>query len=133
MAEPLARASSPPPALSTPTIAIAAILMTILPVSTRPLRTPDQPTFVTPKNNLAANHWYSRDLPAMARALGVTSPAPVTLMAETSTNPEWKALDPTPLPPEISNRHFEYALTWFGLAAALACVYAATLWKRWRG
>ncbi len=97
------------------------------------LRTPDQPTFVTPKNNLAANHWYSRDLPAMARALGVTSPAPVTLMAETSTNPEWKALDPTPLPPEISNRHFEYALTWFGLAAALACVYAATLWKRWRG
>ena len=97
------------------------------------LRAPDRPTFVTPKNNIVGNHWYSRDLPAMARALGVASPAPVTLMAETSTNPAWKGLNPTPLPTEISNRHFEYALTWFGLAAALACVYAATLWKRWRG
>ena len=97
------------------------------------LRAPDRPTFVTPKNNLAGNHWYSRDLAAMARALGVTSPAPVTLMAETSTNPEWRALNPAPLPTEIANRHFEYALTWFGLAAALACVYAATLWKRWKG
>ena len=58
--------------------------------------------------------------------------AGLILMAETSTNPDWKALDPQPLPAEIPNRHLEYALTWFGLAAALACVYAATLWKRWK-
>lgn len=96
------------------------------------LRVPDRPTFVTPKNELAANRWYSRDVPAMAKALGVGGPAPLILMAETSTNPEWKALDPQPLPAEISNRHLEYALTWFGLAVALACVYAATLWKRWK-
>jgi surfeit locus 1 family protein len=94
------------------------------------LRVPDRATFVTPKNELAANRWYSRDVPAMAKALGVRAPAPLILMAETSTNPGWKALDPQPLPAEISNRHLEYALTWFGLAAALACVYAATLWKR---
>jgi surfeit locus 1 family protein len=94
------------------------------------LRAPDRATFVTPKNELAANRWYSRDVPAMAKALGVRAPAPLILMAETSTNPAWKALDPQPLPAEISNRHLEYALTWFGLAAALACVYAATLWKR---
>jgi surfeit locus 1 family protein len=96
------------------------------------LRVPDKATFVTPKNELAANRWYSRDVPAMAKALGVRAPAPLILMAETSTNPEWKALDPQPLPAEIPNRHLEYALTWFGLAAALACVYAATLWKRWK-
>jgi surfeit locus 1 family protein len=96
------------------------------------LRVPDKATFVTPKNELAANRWYSRDVPAMAKALGVRAPAPLFLMAETSTNPEWKALDPQPLPAEIPNRHLEYALTWFGLAAALACVYAATLWKRWK-
>jgi surfeit locus 1 family protein len=96
------------------------------------LRVPDRATFVTPKNELAANRWYSRDVPAMAKALGVAAPAPLILMAETSTNPEWKALDPQPLPAEIPNRHLEYALTWFGLAAALACVYAATLWKRWK-
>ena len=96
------------------------------------LRVPDKATFVTPKNELTANRWYSRDVPAMAKALGVRAPAPLILMAETSTNPDWKALDPQPLPAEIPNRHLEYALTWFGLAAALACVYAATLWKRWK-
>ena len=97
------------------------------------LRTPDRPTFVTPKNELAANHWYSRDVAAMARALGVAAPAPLMLMAETSTNPGWKALLPAPLPAEIPNRHLEYALTWFGLAIALVGVYAALLWKRRQG
>jgi surfeit locus 1 family protein len=37
------------------------------------------------------------------------------------------------LPPDIPNRHYEYALTWFGLAAALAFVYATTLFRRMRG
>ena len=97
------------------------------------LRTPDRPTFVTPKNELAANHWYSRDVAAMARALGVAAPAPLMLMAETSTNPGWKALLPAPLPAEIPNRHLEYALTWFGLAIARVGVYAALLWKRRQG
>lgn len=96
------------------------------------LRKPDKATFVTPKNEVSANHWYSRDVSAMAAQLHVTKPAPLFLMAETSTNPELKALDPQPLPAEIPNRHFEYALTWFGLAGALACVYVATLWKWWK-
>ena len=69
----------------------------------------------------------------MAQALNVQRPAPLFLMAETSTNPDWKALNPAPLPSEIPNRHFEYALTWFGLAAALAGVYVAVLWKKARG
>lgn len=95
-------------------------------------RAPEKPSFVTPPNEPAANHWYSRDIPAMAAQLKATSPAPLFLMAETPTNPEWKALVPAPLPAEISNRHLEYALTWFGLAAALLGVYAAVLWKRWK-
>lgn len=75
--------------------------------------------------------FYSRDIPAMARALGGdTGLAPLMLSAETSSNPEWTALDPTPLPVDIPNRHLEYALTWFGLAGALACVYGAMLFRR---
>jgi surfeit locus 1 family protein len=97
------------------------------------LRSPDKATFVTPPNRPEANHWYSRDVGAMARTLGVTRPAPMFLMAETSTNPAWAALQPSPIPAEISNRHLEYALTWFGLAGALIAVYAAMLWKRLRG
>jgi surfeit locus 1 family protein len=96
------------------------------------LRVPDKATFVTPKNQVAANRWFSRDVPAMAAALKASGPAPVFLMAETSSNPEWKALVPAPLPAEIPNRHLEYAVTWFGLAAALAAVYAAMLWRRLR-
>ena len=94
------------------------------------LRTPDAATFMTPKNQAGANRWFSRDVPAMARALNAPLPAPVFLFAETSSNPEWRALEPAPLPSEIPNRHLEYALTWFGLAAALVGVYAALLLRR---
>lgn len=95
-------------------------------------RAPEKPSFVTPPNDVAANHWYSRDIAAMAAQLKAPAPAPLFLMAETPTNPEWKALVPAPLPAEITNRHLEYALTWFGLAAALVGVYAAVLWRRWK-
>ncbi|WP_304171230.1 SURF1 family protein [Phenylobacterium aquaticum] len=97
------------------------------------LRRPDKPTFVTPPNEVAKNHWYWRDAKAMAQALGAARPAPQVLMAETPTNPNWPALVPAPVPAEIPNRHLEYALTWFGLAAALAGVYAALLWRKWKG
>jgi len=96
------------------------------------LRTPDRATFVTPKNpSGAAGRWFSRDVPAMARALGAPpAAAPIFLFAETSSNPQFAALRPAPLPAEIPNRHLEYALTWFGLAAALAGVYLAVLLRR---
>jgi surfeit locus 1 family protein len=55
----------------------------------------------------------------------------VFLLAETPTNPDFPALEPTPLPGEIANRHLEYALTWFGLAGALIAVYAAVIRRRW--
>ena len=94
------------------------------------LRVPEKGNFVSPPNDVAGNRWYVRDVPAMAQALNADAPAPLVLMAETSSNPEWKALDPAPLPAQITNRHLEYALTWFGLAAALVGVYVAMLWRR---
>ena len=92
------------------------------------LRVPERGNFVTPKNQ--PGRWYTRDAGAMARQLNAPLPAPVFLMAETATNPEWPGLVPAPLPADIPNNHFDYALTWFGLAAALACVYAADLIRR---
>lgn len=35
-----------------------------------------------------------------------------------------------PLPPNLTNRHLEYALTWYGLAGALVAVYAALVRRR---
>jgi surfeit locus 1 family protein len=96
------------------------------------LRTPDARSFVTPPNDAANNLWYSRDLPAMARALNAGTPAP-----------DFIALEPGPqaadigacvvqraIPLNIPNRHFEYAITWFGLAASLAAVYLAMLLRK---
>jgi surfeit locus 1 family protein len=92
------------------------------------LRTPDHASFMTPANK--PERWFSRDVPAMAKTLGAPQPTPIFLFAETASNPEFPALQPAPLPAEIPNRHLEYALTWFGLAAALAGVYAAVLLRR---
>lgn len=75
-------------------------------------------------------HFYARDTPAMARALGVAGPvAPRTLYALTSTNPGWGALQPSAPPAAFSNNHLGYALTWFGLALALVGAYVALLRK----
>lgn len=74
--------------------------------------------------------FYSADLPAMARALGSNRHPDVMVTAETSSNPEWEALVPSPLPAAITNRHLEYALTWYGLAAALIGVYIALLRRK---
>lgn len=89
------------------------------------LRQPDKANFVTPVPQ--NDQYYSRDVAAMAKALKADRPASVMLFAETSTNPELKGLQPIAVPAEISNRHLEYALTWFGLAAALLGVYVAVL------
>lgn len=94
------------------------------------IRTPETPSLFAAANT--ERRWFRRDIPEMARVLGAPDPAPVFLMAETSTNPEWGALTPLPVPSGITNRHLEYALTWFGLAGALLAVYAAVLWRRWK-
>ncbi|MFN4177579.1 SURF1 family protein [Phenylobacterium sp.] len=92
------------------------------------LRAPEPANAFSPPNR--PDRWFTRDVAGMAQALKAPSPAPVFLMAETSSNPEWKALVPAPVPTGITNRHLEYAVTWYGLAAALLGVYAAVLLRR---
>ena len=78
--------------------------------------------------------FYARDNVAMARALGVDGPvSPWTLFALISSNPEWLALKPSAPPAAFSNNHLGYAITWFGLALALAGVYIALLRRKLRG
>ena len=93
------------------------------------LRKGDKPTFVTPANRVDANLWYSRDVAAMARKLGAAAPAPVFLMLEQPA-PAAGGPTPAPVPIDIPNRHLEYAITWFGLAAALVGVYVANLFRK---
>ena len=96
------------------------------------LRTPERKTFIQPANDPAHHRFFGRQIAPLASALHAPNPAPLFLMAETSSNPEWQALKPAPLPVDIPNNHFQYALTWFGLAGALLAVYGAMLWGRLR-
>jgi surfeit locus 1 family protein len=78
----------------------------------------------TPADNPASGEWYTRDPAAIAAALGVARAAPFTIDADS-------AADPNALPEggetvlAFANNHFEYALTWFGMAIALVGVFAA--------
>jgi surfeit locus 1 family protein len=77
--------------------------------------------------------FYTRDNAAMARSLGLDGPvAPWTLFAVTSSNPDWRALEPSAPPAAFANNHLGYAITWFGLALALAGVYIALLRRKLR-
>jgi len=96
------------------------------------LRKPERGNFMTPPNT--PRRWYLHDPKAMGAALSADQPiAPLILMAETTSNPDFRPLEPAPFPVDIPNRHLEYALTWFGLAGALAGVYGAAVFKRMRG
>ena len=94
------------------------------------LRAPDKASAFAPADQ--GGRFYGRRIEPLAAALGAERPAPWFLMAETSSNPEWLALKPAPVPVDVTNRHLEYALTWFGLAAVLLGVYAAMLRGRFK-
>ncbi|WP_394762033.1 SURF1 family protein [Phenylobacterium sp.] len=95
------------------------------------LRKPERGNFTTPRGG--PGHWYLHDVAGLSQALRVSNPAPVLLFAESRINPSVPAITPAPLPVQISNRHLGYALTWLGLAGALAGVYGAAVIKRMRG
>ncbi|MGH7028513.1 SURF1 family protein [Brevundimonas sp.] len=97
-------------------------------VITGVLRRAPAPSALTPP---AEGRFYGRDAEAMARALKVEGPvSPFTVFATTSTNPDWVALKPSAPPAAFANSHLGYALTWFGLAAALIAFYAVLLRRR---
>ncbi len=98
------------------------------------VRQDDPPNFVTPAPDLAEKVWFSRDIASLTAAFDAdparTAPYSVDLVAAETP--------PGGLPQAgesqivFANSHLQYALTWFGLAAALAGVLVAGLWRRWR-
>lgn len=106
------------------------VIETTLPlVMVGEFRTFDKPGAMSPAPR--DGRFYARDTQAMARALNVTGPVrPEVVFAITAVNPEFAALRPSAPPAAFSNNHFGYALTWFGLAIALAGFYVALLRRR---
>ncbi len=78
------------------------------------------------KDNIAGRHFYTLDPHTIAQALDIGPVAPYTLVALAGPAPSVPPAAPPfaathlPRPP---NNHFQYALTWFGLAGVLAVMF----------
>lgn len=95
------------------------------------LRRPDVPTFMQrmagsgPQN--ADIGYRDRSVAMAAVAAAAHARSPDYMIVAEREDPAPVFVTPAPLPLNISNRHLEYVITWFGLALALAGVYAGLL------
>lgn len=100
------------------------------------VRQPGHKTWFTPAEDRAHNIWYWRDLDGMIASLGPDAAQRqfVSFFVDAKADPVnpggWPKGGITHL--EIPNRHLEYAITWFGLAAALIAVFAVYAWPHLR-
>lgn len=107
------------------------------------VRLAEQPGWFTPANDPAKNLWFWRDPTGLVASLPARGPAqacapgarPYPFIVDAEAEPAnpggWPRGGTTRL--ELPNRHLEYAVTWFGLAATLIGVYAAFAAGRLRG
>lgn len=93
------------------------------------LRGPEGRNLFTPDDEPGARLFYARDPAPIAAALGIPL-APFTVDAVETPAGGLPQAGETRL--NFPNRHLEYALTWYGLAAALLAVFAAFARSRLR-
>jgi cytochrome oxidase assembly protein ShyY1 len=92
------------------------------------IRFPEAAGMLTPAANMAKRLWFTRDHLAMARTLGWGEVAPFYIDLEAPA-PAGGIPKPGALEVHLKDDHLQYAITWFGLAAAV--VIAFGVW--WRG
>ncbi|WP_020181235.1 SURF1 family cytochrome oxidase biogenesis protein [Methylopila sp. M107] len=98
---------------------------------TGPLREPEGRNMFTPSDEAYQRLFFARDPKAIAADLGIPDAAPFTVDAEASGPGGLPQGGETRL--SFPNRHMEYALTWYGLAATLAAFFAVFAWRTRRG
>lgn len=94
------------------------------------MRWPEHRGLFTPADDLKNNVWYLRDSAAMAQAKGW--PAAPFYIDQEAPVPPGGLPRPGPLTVNLTDNHLQYAITWFGLALALAGVYVVWLSRRFR-
>ncbi len=85
------------------------------------LRGKPQTNLFTPDNQPDRDVWYWIDAEAMS-ARAAIAPQPFYIEAGPAPNPGGLPIGGRPVV-EIPNNHLQYAITWYGLAAALLAVY----------
>jgi surfeit locus 1 family protein len=94
----------------------------------------EKPGFLVPDNSPAKNEYYWKDIAAMTASAGLDRSEVLDLFVDAGPYD-----DPAALPVggvtniDLPNNHLQYAVTWYGLAAALVGVAGVFLWRRWRG
>jgi len=95
------------------------------------LRWPEARSWFTPNDDPQKNIWFVRDPIAIAAGKGWGVVAPFYVEQESPVPPAGLPA-PGKLVPNLPNNHLQYAITWFGLAAVLAGVFAVFAWGRYR-
>ena len=80
-------------------------------------------------NNPQGNEWFWWDVPAMQKAASMKVGAVPIILQALGNESGFQA---APSKVELHNNHLGYAITWFGLAAALVGVTAAFVFQRGR-
>ena len=86
------------------------------------IRPPERPVRFGAADDPAGRRFYALDPVAIGASLGLRQVAPYTLVVLGSV-PPGAYPEPAQALPRPPNNHFVYALTWFGLAAALLAVF----------
>lgn len=90
-----------------------------------------KPSWIVPDNDPAKNLFYWKDISAMAATAGLPPGAdvlPFFVDADATPNPGGLPVGGVTLL-DLPNNHLQYAVTWYGLAAALAAVALATAFR----
>lgn len=91
------------------------------------VRPEEHAAWFSANDDVTGRQFYTLDPAVIGRALGLPAVAPFTLMALGDAPPEhWP--EPAQHLPRPPNNHLSYAITWYGLAAALLVVFV--LWAR---
>jgi surfeit locus 1 family protein len=93
------------------------------------VREPEPRNLFTPADQPEKNLWFTRDPGAIAGHFGLSRAAPFSVDADYSGDPKALPRGGTTVI-AFPNSHLGYALTWFGLAAALAGVFGAWAWPK---
>jgi surfeit locus 1 family protein len=83
-------------------------------------RLAEKPSSIVPDNDLSKNIFYWKDLDAMASSTGIAADRLVPFFVDAGDAPNPKGLPIGAVTQfDLPNSHLQYAVTWYGLAAAL--------------
>lgn len=95
------------------------------------MRWPESRGMFAPADDMKANVFFARDPKAMASVNGWTVDAPFYIDQQLPVPPGGLP-KPGPIDVKLPNNHWQYAITWYGLALALIGVYGVWLAGRLR-